>query len=314
MLRVWVFRGALFTSAKRGEEGSFGRRQRIMPPPPSSPLIAGCLRRLPSSWLAAFSLTEIISYLPLAHTVVVTVPPPLSRATSSLHSRSTTALQQCHRLPSTRSNTAGAAVALHDSSFHGTAGCCLRATIARRLRTIAGHRAPLLSNVHNRSSMASPLQRLVTIVGHDALEKGFDDEDADEGRLKENRKNDSKALFILQQAKEFQSSSKVLAVKFQTLRSEFEALLMKGNETLQNFLSRVISIISQMRSYGEKITDAIIVSKVLRSLTPKYDYIVTAIEEAKGLSILSFDELMGSLQAHEARQNISVEKDEENEF
>ncbi|KAG6470941.1 hypothetical protein ZIOFF_072029 [Zingiber officinale] len=95
----------------------------------------------------------------------------------------------------------------------------------------------------------------------DLVEKGFDDEDADKGRLKENRKKDSKALFILQQAihetifsriatasfskeaweilqKEFQGSSKVIAVKLQTLRSEFEALLMKGNETLQDFLSR----------------------------------------------------------------------------
>ncbi|KAG6476259.1 hypothetical protein ZIOFF_065498 [Zingiber officinale] len=109
-------------------------------------------------------------------------------------------------------------------------------------------------------------------------------------------------------------SSKVIAVKLQTLISELEVLLMKGNETLQDFLSRVILIISQMRSYGKKITDAIIVLKVLRSLTPKYDYIVTVIEEAKDLSILSFDELMGSLQAHVARRNRSAEKDEEKTF
>ena len=141
----------------------------------------------------------------------------------------------------------------------------------------------------------------------DLVESGYDDEDADESRLRENRKKDSKALFILQQAvhdtifsrivtattskeawetlqKEFQGSSKVIAVKLPTLRNEFEAQLMKGNETLQDFLSRVISIVSQMRSYGEKITDAIIVPKVLRSLTPKYDYIATAIEETKDLS------------------------------
>ncbi|XP_042423217.1 uncharacterized protein LOC122010810 [Zingiber officinale] len=171
----------------------------------------------------------------------------------------------------------------------------------------------------------------------DLIDKGFNDEDADEGQLKENIKKDLKALFILQQVvhetifsriatasffkeaceilqKELQGSSKMIAVKLQTLGSEFEALLMKGNEILQDFLSRVILIISQMRFYGEKITDAIIVSKVLRSLTPKYDYIVTMIEEAKDLSILPFDELMGSLQAHEARRNISTEKNEEKAF
>ncbi|KAG6531193.1 hypothetical protein ZIOFF_004982 [Zingiber officinale] len=120
----------------------------------------------------------------------------------------------------------------------------------------------------------------------DLVEKGFDAEDADEGRLKENRKKDSKALFILQQAvhetifsrivtasfskeawkilqKEFQGSSKVIAVKLQTLRSEFEALLMKGK---------------------------------------------------RSFNFLSFDELMGSLQAHEARRNIFAEKNDEKTF
>ncbi|XP_073301409.1 uncharacterized protein [Primulina huaijiensis] len=171
----------------------------------------------------------------------------------------------------------------------------------------------------------------------DLVEGGFNDDDADESRLRENRKKDSKALFILQQAvhetifsriatastskeawetlqKEFQGYSKVIAVKLQTLRNEFEALLMKANEKLQDFLSRVISVVSQMRSYGENITDAIIVPKVLRRLTAKYDYIVTTIEEIKDLFIFSFDELMGSLQAHEAKRNRSVEKNEEKAF
>ncbi|KAG6476926.1 hypothetical protein ZIOFF_066174 [Zingiber officinale] len=106
------------------------------------------------------------------------------------------------------------------------------------------------------------------------VEKGFDDKDADEGRLKENRKKDSKALFIL----------------------------VERIPRLQGDSSETPDSQNQMRSYGEKITDAIIAKKVLRSLTAKYDYIVTAIEEAKDLLILSFDELMSSLQAREAKK------------
>ena len=47
---------------------------------------------------------------------------------------------------------------------------------------------------------------------------------------------------------------------------------------------------------------------------PKFDHVVASIEEAKNLSILSVDELMGSLQAHEARINRSVEMNEEKAF
>ena len=79
--------------------------------------------------------------------------------------------------------------------------------------------------------------------------------------------------------------------------------LSQHNGLVQNFLSRVVAIISQMRSYGEQITDQTIVTKVLRSLTPKFDHVVAAIEESKDMTRFSLDELMGSLQAHEARIN-----------
>ncbi|KAK3027213.1 hypothetical protein RJ639_040802 [Escallonia herrerae] len=90
---------------------------------------------------------------------------------------------------------------------------------------------------------------------------------------------------------------------------------MKNDESIRDFLSRVSGIVSQMKSYGEKLEDEIVVAKVLRSLTTKFDHVVAAIEESKDLSVFFlFNELMDSLQAHEARMNRSAKKSEEKAF
>ncbi|KAH1039372.1 hypothetical protein J1N35_041115 [Gossypium stocksii] len=80
------------------------------------------------------------------------------------------------------------------------------------------------------------------------------------------------------------------------------------------FLSRTRTIVGQLHFYGEQISDEIIVAKVLRSLAIKFDHVEAAIEKSKDLSVLSVDELMGSLQSHEARINRLVEKREEQAF
>ncbi|GJT18464.1 retrovirus-related pol polyprotein from transposon TNT 1-94 [Tanacetum coccineum] len=54
-----------------------------------------------------------------------------------------------------------------------------------------------------------------------------------------------------------------------------------------------------MKSYGDQINEEAVVSKVLRSLSSKFNHVVAAIEEAHDLSSYSFDELMSSLLAHE---------------
>ncbi|KAJ8760556.1 hypothetical protein K2173_015223 [Erythroxylum novogranatense] len=167
----------------------------------------------------------------------------------------------------------------------------------------------------------------------DILEPNAEEEE----RLNIIKQKDAKALFIIQQAvhetifsriaaattsqqawsilqKEFQGDSKFIMVKLQSLRRDFETLVMKNGELIADFFSRTMTISNQMRSYGEQISDETIVAKVLRSLTPKFDNVVAAIEEAKDLSVLSIDELMGSLQAHESRINRVPEKNEEKAF
>ena len=76
---------------------------------------------------------------------------------------------------------------------------------------------------------------------------------------------------------------------------------MKDKEFVQAFLSRVSRIVNHMKSYGGNISNETVVCKVLRSPTSKFDYVVAAIKESKGMSTYSFDELMSFLLSHEAR-------------
>lgn len=88
-------------------------------------------------------------------------------------------------------------------------------------------------------------------------------------------------------------------MKLQSLHCDFETYFMKNNESVQDFfLSRISKIASQMKSYGEKVVDEIVVLEVLRSLLAKFDHVVATIDESKDLSVFSFDQLISSLQYH----------------
>jgi len=47
--------------------------------------------------------------------------------------------------------------------------------------------------------------------------------------------------------------------------------------------------------------DVVIIEKILRYMTPKYDYVVCSIEESNDLDTLSIDELQSSMLVHEQR-------------
>ncbi|XP_073120811.1 uncharacterized protein [Henckelia pumila] len=114
-------------------------------------------------------------------------------------------------------------------------------------------------------------------------------------------KNCKKAWDILKM--EFQGSEKVISIKLQSLRRDFDNLAMKDNKDIRTFISRVFEIINQIKSYGDTVEDKKIVEKFLRSLPQKFEHVVAAIEESKDLSKFTMVELMGSLEAHEKRMS-----------
>ncbi|XP_050916184.1 uncharacterized protein LOC127131298 [Lathyrus oleraceus] len=103
--------------------------------------------------------------------------------------------------------------------------------------------------------------------------------------------------------KAYAGADKVKVVRLQTHKRQFELLQMEEKETVNNYVTRVTRLVNQMKSCGEAISEQNIVSKVLRSLTPRFDNIVVAIEESKDLKTMTKDELQSSLEAHEQRMD-----------
>ena len=99
--------------------------------------------------------------------------------------------------------------------------------------------------------------------------------------------------------KKYQGTARVKRAQLQALRRDFETLQMKEGESVMSYCARTMEISNKMRFHGEKMNDVTIVEKILRSLTPKYDYVICSIEESKDIDELSLDELQISLLVHE---------------
>ncbi|KAK4409403.1 hypothetical protein Sango_0013300 [Sesamum angolense] len=73
-------------------------------------------------------------------------------------------------------------------------------------------------------------------------------------------------------------------------------------------------MVNQIRGHRDTLEENKIVEEVLRCLPVKFEHIVVAIEESKDLSVLTFDELMGSLEAHERKMRRFAAQDLEQDF
>ncbi|KAJ1391310.1 Zinc finger, CCHC-type [Sesbania bispinosa] len=101
--------------------------------------------------------------------------------------------------------------------------------------------------------------------------------------------------------KKYQGSVKAKRQQLQALRAEFETTRMKSGESISDYFSRVMAIVNKMRINGDKTEEVTVVEKILRSLSPNFNFVVCAIEESKDIDELSLDELQSSLLVHEQK-------------
>ena len=163
------------------------------------------------------------------------------------------------------------------------------------------------------------------------IEGGFEEPEDVEGlnnnqrnALAERRRKDKKALFFIYQALDeatfekvseattskaawdilaeiYKGDDKTKSIHLQMLRGEFEDLQMKETGVFMDYFTRILKIVNDLKRNGENIDDSRVVEKILRSLLPKFDYVVAAIEEGKDIKEMKVKELLSSLQAHELR-------------
>ena len=60
---------------------------------------------------------------------------------------------------------------------------------------------------------------------------------------------------------------------------------MKESESIDQFMTKVSGLVTQFQTYGEPLEQKIVVQNILRCLTKKFAMVVTAIEEAKYVSV-----------------------------
>lgn len=104
------------------------------------------------------------------------------------------------------------------------------------------------------------------------------------------KKDTSKSIWDSMKQK-YEGTNRVKHAHLQALRKEFETAHMKERELVNEYLARILVISNKMKANGEDVKNVAVVEKVLRSMTPKFNYVVCSIEESKDTSMLSIDEL-----------------------
>ncbi|GJV76825.1 zinc finger, CCHC-type containing protein [Tanacetum coccineum] len=95
--------------------------------------------------------------------------------------------------------------------------------------------------------------------------------------------------------------NRVQQAKQQTLKSEFEMLQMKENESVDSFTTKLTSIVNKAASLGLTYEDSVVVRKLLNAVPDKFLQIVASIEQYSDLDEMSVDEAIGRLKTFEER-------------
>ena len=106
-----------------------------------------------------------------------------------------------------------------------------------------------------------------------------------------------------------EGTNQVKETKINMLVHKYELFRMESNETIIDMFIRFTNIINNLKNLEKLYTDSDLCRKFLRSLPRTWESKVTAILEAKDLSSLKVEELIGSLMTHEISLSQHIEEE-----
>nr|GEW98811.1 ribonuclease H-like domain, reverse transcriptase, RNA-dependent DNA polymerase [Tanacetum cinerariifolium] len=94
---------------------------------------------------------------------------------------------------------------------------------------------------------------------------------------------------------------RVQQARLQTLKSDFEILHIKEDETIDTFTRKLTTLVNKEASLGHTIEDQTLVRKLLNTVPERYLQIVASIEQYSDLSEMTLEEAIGRLKTYEEK-------------
>jgi hypothetical protein len=99
----------------------------------------------------------------------------------------------------------------------------------------------------------------------------------------------------------FVGAERVKDARLQTLKTEFDALRMKEEETIDEFARKLTAMSVKFRNLGGSLDDAALVKKLFDTVPDRFIHVIAGVEQFYDLRTLAFDEAVGRLKAFEER-------------
>nr|GEX50276.1 putative zinc finger, CCHC-type [Tanacetum cinerariifolium] len=94
---------------------------------------------------------------------------------------------------------------------------------------------------------------------------------------------------------------RVQQARLQTLKSDFEMLHMKEDETIDTFTTKLTTLVNKAANLGHTMEDETLVRKLLNAVPDRYLQIVASIEQYSDLSEMTMEEAIRRLKTYEER-------------